>query len=350
MRTSYKRFFSTGVLLFAVLSVFASGPRRAVVQSRLTGLREGAKVKLWDEMSDRCIDSTYVAGGAFSFDVDASQVTLCSIKGAGISRQFVLEPGELLLEGSPRDFVKGASGTELNARFSRFLSFYSQLYDSEKPSYVRRVVKYNKDNILSVVVLKFAPCITSYEAVRLIDSVDEPIRSLPYTQRYRELRSRLMRVEPYRAGAKVKPYYYDFTLPDASGRSISLKSMVDDKSHRYILIDFWATWCPSCLKEIPYMTKAYDWYKDRGLEILCVSWDRAADTAKWKQYVKDHGMVWANVIDVAGAKSKVSRDYVVDALPVNVLIDCSTGMIIGRNLRGEDLLNALRPLQFGKRK
>lgn len=313
----------------------------------MTGLREGMKVRLWDELQERCIDSALVSSGTFRFDLELDTETLASIRGRGINRQFILEEGEIVLEGSASDdFLKGASGTELNARFARFLSYYSMLYDSEKPAYVRRVVKYNRDNLLSVAVLRFASCISSYEAVKLIESVDKPILELAYTRRYLEYRQRLMRVEPSRPGSKSKPYYHDFALSDINGRGITLSGLVNDPSSRYVLIDFWASWCRPCVSEIPYLSEAYERYGGRGLQILCVSWDKDED--KWRRFVQEHGMIWANAVDPAGAASQISLDYVVEALPVNVLIDCSTGLVIGRNLRGEDLLNALRSLRFGK--
>lgn len=126
----------------------------------------------------------------------------------------------------------------------------------------------------------------------------------------------------------------DFTLTDVNGKPVSLASY----KGKYILVDFWASWCGPCRQENPAVVKAYNTYKAKGFDILGVSLDQKKD--KWEEAIKEDQLTWTHVSDLKGWQSDVASLYGVRAIPMNYLLD-KEGKIIAKSLRGEDLLKKL---------
>lgn len=124
----------------------------------------------------------------------------------------------------------------------------------------------------------------------------------------------------------------DFTLNDVNDKPFSLNSL----KGKYVLVDFWASWCGPCRGENPYVVAAYNKFKDKNFTILGVSLDE--DKAAWIQAIKDDKLTWQHVSDLKGMNnSPVGSLYGINGIPYNVLIDPS-GKIIATSLR-ENLLD-----------
>jgi peroxiredoxin len=131
----------------------------------------------------------------------------------------------------------------------------------------------------------------------------------------------------------------EIALPNPDGKIIKLS----DFKGKYVMIDFWASWCGPCRMENPEVVKLYNKYKDKGFTILGVSLDENAE--KWKSAIAKDGLVWDQVSDLKGWASSVNPVYEVQAIPLTYLID-KEGVIIAKNLRGQDLSDKLEEL-FG---
>ena len=131
----------------------------------------------------------------------------------------------------------------------------------------------------------------------------------------------------------------EISLNTPDGDKLSLS----DLKGKYVLVDFWASWCKPCRLENPNVVRAYNKYKDKGFEILGVSLDRNRD--RWLQAIAADGLTWKHVSDLKYFQSKAAVDYGVSAIPFTVLVD-KDGKIIAQNLRGANLDKKLEEL-FG---
>ncbi|TCC96540.1 AhpC/TSA family protein [Pedobacter hiemivivus] len=131
----------------------------------------------------------------------------------------------------------------------------------------------------------------------------------------------------------------DFTQNDLNGNPFTLSSL----RGKYVLVDFWASWCGPCRAENPNVVKAYNELKGKNFEIVGVSLDYPGGKAVWAEAVKKDGLPWIQVSDLKGWKNEVAVMYGINSVPQNLLID-PNGMIIGKNLRGEALTEKLKEL------
>lgn len=134
----------------------------------------------------------------------------------------------------------------------------------------------------------------------------------------------------------------EFAEADTSGKMVSLSSF----RGKYVLVDFWASWCGPCRHENPNVVKAYNHYKDQNFTIVGVSLDQPNGRQRWLDAIHHDGLDWTQVSDLKFWNNKAAVLYGVRGIPANFLID-PNGKIIAKNLRGNDLEDKLAQL-FGK--
>jgi len=126
----------------------------------------------------------------------------------------------------------------------------------------------------------------------------------------------------------------DFTLPDTDGKPFTLSSL----RGKYVLLDFWASWCGPCRQENPNVVATYHQFKDKNFTVLGVSLDK--EKSQWLTAIKDDGLEWKQVSDLKFWNSAAGALYNVESIPYNVLID-PKGKVLGTSLRGPELRNKL---------
>ncbi len=133
----------------------------------------------------------------------------------------------------------------------------------------------------------------------------------------------------------------EISMPDVNGKTVTLSSF----KGKYVLIDFWASWCGPCRNENPNVVAAYQKFKDKNFTIVGVSLDEGKE--EWLQAIKDDGLAWTQISDLKKWESTVVTQYKFEGIPFNVLID-PTGKIIASSLRGSDLDKKLTELLIKK--
>lgn len=140
-------------------------------------------------------------------------------------------------------------------------------------------------------------------------------------------------------GSFVGQKFIDVKGKTPEGKTIAISDYAG--KGKVVLVDFWASWCGPCIKEMPHVVAAYNKYKSKGFEIVGISLDE--DNSKWTAAIKNLNMTWPNMSDLKGWESELGAQYNVRSIPFTVLID-KDGTIVAENLRGQELDNKINEL------
>lgn len=198
------------------------------------------------------------------------------------------------------------------------------------------MLQYIKDNSKSVV----APYIIysnsyMFEINELEEAANSTDKSIANNKFVKLLKARVATLKRVQVGQP----YIDITQDDPKGNPVSLSSVVKD--NKYVLVDFWASWCQPCRRENPNVVNAYHKYHNKGFTVFGVSFDNRKDD--WVRAIQADGLVWTQVSDLKGWGNGAVKLYGVQSIPQNVLIG-PDGKIVARNIRGEALQNKLKEL------
>jgi len=189
----------------------------------------------------------------------------------------------------------------------------------------------NPDSYISLFTLdRYAYGADYKEVAPLFDGLSARLKQ---TAMGRHLADRLPHIKAIAMGA-IAP---EFAEPDTSGKMISLSSL----RGKYVLIDFWASWCTPCRAENPNVLKSFNLYKGKNFTVLGVSLDGPGEKNNWLAAVRQDNLPWTQVSDLNSWYGKAAVLYSIIGIPQNFLIDPS-GKIIAKNLRSDDLENKLK--------
>jgi thiol-disulfide isomerase/thioredoxin len=133
--------------------------------------------------------------------------------------------------------------------------------------------------------------------------------------------------------------FRDMTMKTPDNKDISISDYAG--KGKYVLLDFWASWCGPCRAENPNVVALYKEYKDKGFEIIGVSLDNNKDA--WIKGINDDGITWPQMSDLKGWESEATMKYKVQGIPFTVLLD-KEGKVVAKNLRGEELKSKIKTL------
>ncbi len=203
--------------------------------------------------------------------------------------------------------------------------------DKESKNVYRKYLQANPSSPIAMIV------INQYAGYDInADEVDPLFAALPASVKsypsYKEFSDRLAVARKIGVGKLA----INFTQNDTLGKPVTLSSF----KGKYVLVDFWASWCGPCRRENPNVVSAFNKYKDKGFTVLGVSLDQPNAQARWIKAIHDDGLTWTHFSDLKYWNNEVAQLYGVRAIPFNLLLD-KEGKIIAKNIRGEELQTKL---------
>lgn len=346
--------------LFFLLSVLGMSAADFHIKGKVSGVEDGTHLYLrLVGPPSRDLDSLVIKDGVFEFRGEApatpSWATI-SIEGKFVAlSDFYLESGSILIEGSR--YQTSAKGTPANEVYSVYRNTLQPLYDklgnlhssfvsaetkakkdmanSELKAFEQQIdeseLRFIRDYPSSVVALRIAGYKYNHMSAsrinRMLAMLDSSLLKMPQAVTIRQYAASLSLSEE---GAVAS----DFSLTTSSGTHFSLA----DRNGKYLLLDFWASWCVPCRNSLPALAQLYEKYKNKNFEIVGISLDRK--TEAWKKALSEENCSWTQVCDPTG---EVARKYAVSAIPLMMLVS-PEGKIVKRFLQKDELSDALARL------
>lgn len=213
------------------------------------------------------------------------------------------------------------------------LALEQQLQDikKQKRSVVDRYIEEHSESAYSLSLVTDRASMGSYRDIQgIYEKLGKNNKATPAGKR---LADRLIVLKRSDIGQPM----LNFTQNDTEGKPVDFASF----KGKYVLVDFWASWCGPCRAENPNVLKAYQTYKEKNFTVVGISLDDKSEN--WKKAIKDDGMPWTQLSDLKGWKNEVSQYYGINGIPSTLLVD-PQGNIIAKDLRGEILNKKLQEI------
>lgn len=348
---------SIGIL--SLLSFVQLSAQKLQINGSFNNLTDGTTVTLLDGMANKIVDSAKATGGKFTIGtkVENPSIYVVGISGANkVQIPVFVGNDQLTITGdiqkaesieykgsASQDLymvymkaltpkiqalfqTKGIINSAIDAKTKDSLTKEVTLKETDFVNTLNDLLKANNQSPVSTLFLvqttNFVPYIKEHIA-DMYAVLDGPAKKGPFA----DLIEKAIQSTGVGNIGSVLP---EFKQNDVNGKSVSLSSF----RGKYVLVDFWASWCGPCRAENPNVVKAYNAYKGKGFTILGVSLDQ--DKTKWLEAIKKDGLTWTHVSDLKYWNNEVAVKFGIQSIPANFLID-PKGVIIGKDLRGEDL-------------
>lgn len=333
---------------------------------------EGKQIYLQELNADgrgfTSIDTATIENGSFIFKGKAGEVPAVRFVAIAdptvMPSLFILEAGNIELNIDTVPFVKG---TPMNDKYQEFSTKNNEAskkmrslgeqfqkasmdgtmtpeldkqinddYDAAKKELGASIFEYIKANIQNPIgeffFLSSGNALEPEQMKELLSMVKPEFKQ---NEQIQELDKYLTALD----NSAVGKQFIDVKGKTPEGKEVALSDYAG--KGKYVLIDFWASWCGPCIKEMPTVVEAYKKYSPKGFEVVGISLDQ--DGEAWAKSIKDLNITWPQMSDLKGWQSELSAPYGVRSIPHTILLD-QDGKIIEKNLRGEELLSKLEEL------
>ena len=362
-------------ILAAAIPAFALAQKEnggAKIEGTIKNVKDTINWVLVQYMADgkRLMDSSVVENGKYSFILSLTEPTMVSFRTKNSSNpkarlvrrnvaSVFLEPGKISIESVDSFSNVTVKGSKANTEYEKIVAAmkpynevnqklareYSGLMRDNKKEEAKKLedqmdalsakrneeyIAYARNNPTSPIAV-FALQQSTYEDIDLA-KIEPIFNAFPVAAQNSFTGAALkQRLEITRLTA-IGNTALNFTQNDTSGVAVSLTSF----RGKYVLVDFWASWCGPCRAENPNVVKTFNAYKGKNFNILSVSLDQPGAKDKWIKAIHDDNLAWTHVSDLQYWDNAVAKEYGIQSIPANLLVD-PQGKIIAKNLHGDDL-------------
>jgi peroxiredoxin len=365
------------LLLSLPVMAFAQVPQPFNVVGKFGSLN--AKVYIGYQLgSNKVLDSAQAVNGAFEFKGDLMYPSLAIIvvdyKGEGSAKMNIgpnsdklvlyLDKGKINIQSPDSAYKAQITGSPINDQYKKLLAINNEagartsklmtdavksnndpanankavdqndlqaklkVIQTDYHNALKAFIQANPDSYLSLLTIGTlgGPSPDPNELLPLLDGLSKDLKD---SETARTLKNALESLKVTANGAMAP----DFEQTDTLGHPVKLSSF----RGKYVLLDFWASWCGPCRQENPNVVKAYNQYKNKNFTIIGISLDKRENAFAWLNAIRaDHLGGWTQLSDLKFWNNAVAQLYYVQSIPKNFLID-PTGKIIAQDLRGDDL-------------
>ena len=357
-------------LIIAALMLAALPTEAQQIKYTINGISKdnGKTVVLRDRRTNQIVDSAVVANGKFSMTGNAEKDAYMgvSVKDASWFTMFfndgtpvIINLNDSTLKGSPLNERLTRYDIEINAPYSNYMMKVQSMSEEEREKKklelagglmiavmkmmegVEKVFKEERETLIPVAF------IDDYQLVLGQEKFDSVIATKPAWINHPIAKSQVeyfaqQKAQEAKKNAYVGKQFTDLEEADADGKMHKLSEYVG--KGKWVLVDFWASWCGPCMQEMPNVVAAYEKYHTNGFDVVGLSFDNKKEP--WLKAIADKNLSWIHLSDLKGWKTVASEVYGVNSIPDNLLID-PQGKIVARSLRAQGLQNKLKEI-FGE--
>lgn len=336
-------------LVFAQTSGFT-------VNGKVDGLPDGSEVKITNVNDNGLVAASKVAAGSFTIKGAIPEPGLYWLNlGKEQAQHIFLENTAVNVVGSGKDLKNiSIEGSQSHKDFDEFRKIFNPLVGelngaaalvnktNDEAKRMQLMEKYDSVNrriqmeVSKFIAAKPASYVSPFLLFITAQLIDNPVL---LEQHYNALDAKIKNSMVGKSLAEFVAYNkvgavgtdaLDFTQEDPQGKPVALSSF----RGKYVLVDFWASWCKPCRMENPNVVKAYQKFNSKNFTVFGVSLDKEKDA--WIKAIEKDGLAWTQVSDLQFWNNSAAQLYHVQGIPQNFLID-PAGKIVGKNLRGEEL-------------